>query len=401
MLHRRITSRLKATALLRLTLFSAPLLDEVISGFLSIGLPLANKQLGLDYTQIGMLFGVGALASLLLDPILNLLSDRYAKRYWILGGLVILGAGFALMAATHTFVLLLGAFALIYVSDSAAIGLAEAELIDQNPLESAHTMTRWTIMASIGDLLGPILVSLIIIQVAGWSRLCWIACIACLTMACILGVQRFPRTVQNNDDEEDAPPVRLLDGLREALRDTELLRWTALSLIPTMTDEIFIVYATFYLRDVLSVNTGTIGILIAIHMIGGFLGLFVLDRVLLRRIAPGRLLTWLALLVIASMVGFLTLHSALWAGVMLFFLGVAVAGLYPIASAEAYKRFPGRSGTVRAVASLGTPFEVVLPYITGFVASRFGVVASLCLLGTAPLLILLLKPGGKRLATGL
>jgi MFS family permease len=400
MLHRRITSRLKATSLLRLTLFSAPLLDEAISGFLSIGLPLANKQLGLDYTQIGLLFGAGALASLLLDPILNLLSDRYAKRYWILGGLVVLGASFALMAATHTFVLLLGAFALIYVSDSAAIGLAEAELIDQNPQESAHTMTRWTIMASIGDLLGPILVSLIIIQATGWTRLCWIACIACLTMACILGVQRFPRTVQN-DDDEDTPHVRLLDGLREALRDTELLRWTILSLIPTMVDEIFIVYATFYLRDVLSVNTATIGILIAIHMIGGFLGLFVLDRVLLRRIAPERLLTWLALLVIASMVGFLTLRSTIWAGVMLFFLGVAVAGLYPIASAEAYKRFPGRSGTVRAVASLGTPFEVVLPYITGFVAGRFGVVASLCLLGTAPLLILLLKPGRKRHATGL
>ncbi|HEY5005441.1 MAG TPA: hypothetical protein VII61_19930, partial [Ktedonobacteraceae bacterium] len=183
--------------------------------------------------------------------------------------------------------------------------------------------------------------------------------------------------------------------LREALRDTELVRWIMLSLIPTMVDEIFIVYATFYLRDVLSVNTGIIGILIAIHMIGGFLGLFVLDRVLLQRITPERLLTWLALLVLVSMVGFLTLRSTLWAGVMLFFLGLGVAGLYPIATAEAYKRFPGRSGTVRAVASLGAPFEVVLPYITGFVAGRFGVVASLCLLGTAPLLILLLRPGKK------
>ena len=394
MFYRLITSKLKATSLLRLTLFSAPLLDEVVSGFLSIGLPLANKQLGLDYTQVGLLFGIGALASLLLDPFINLLSDRHTKRYWILGGLLLLGASFALMAGTHDFVLLLGTFALIYVSDSAAIGLAEAELIDQNPQESARTMTRWTIMASIGDLLGPILVSLILIQVAGWSRLCWIACIACLTMAGILAVQRFPRPVQN-DNEEDTPPVRLFDGLREALRDTELVRWTILSLIPMMVDEIFIIYATFYLRDVLSVNTGTIGILIAIHMIGGFLGLFVLDRVLLQRITPERLLTWLALLVIASMVGFLTLRSTLWAGVMLFFLGVGVAGLYPIATAEAYKRFPGRSGTVRAVASLGAPFEVVLPYITGFVASRFGVVASLCLLGTAPLLILLLRPGKK------
>jgi FSR family fosmidomycin resistance protein-like MFS transporter len=395
MFYRLITAKLKATSLLRLTLFSAPLLDEVISGFLSIGLPLANKQLGLDYTQVGLLFGIGALASLLLDPFINLLSDRYAKRYWILGGLLLMGTGFAFTAGTHNFVLLLCAFALIYVADSAATGLSEAALIDQNPQGSARTMTRWTIMASIGDLLGPILVSLILIQAAGWSKLCWIACIACLVMACILGIQRFPKPVQNDDDEEDTPSIRLLDGLREALRDAELVRWTMLSLIPTMLDEIFIVYATFYLRDVLSINTGTIGLLIAIHMIGGFLGLFVIDRVLLQRMTPERLLTWLALLVIASMVGFLTLRSIIWAGAMLFFLGLGVAGLYPIATAEAYKRFPGRSGTVRTVASLGAPFEVVLPYITGFVAGRFGVVASLCLLGTAPLLILLLRPGRK------
>ncbi|HEY5004350.1 MAG TPA: MFS transporter, partial [Ktedonobacteraceae bacterium] len=124
MFYRLITTKLKATSLLRLTLFSAPLLDEVISGFLSIGLPLANKQLGLDYTQVGLLFGIGALASLFLDPFINLLSDRYAKRYWILGGLVLMGTGFALAAGTHNFVLLLCAFALIYVADSAATGLS-------------------------------------------------------------------------------------------------------------------------------------------------------------------------------------------------------------------------------------------------------------------------------------
>lgn len=302
---------------------------------------------------------------------------------------------FAFIANIQAFALLAGAFVLIYVAITAAVGLSEAALIDQNPQESTRTMTRWTIIASIGDLLGPILVSPIIIWPSGWSILCWIACIAWLTMACMIGFQRFPQAIQN-DDEEDTPSVKLLDGLREALHDTKLIRWAALSLLPAMLDEVFIVYATFYLRDVISVNTGVIGILLAIHMIGGFVELFVLDRVLLQRMTPERLLTCLALLVIASMVGFLTLRSTLLAGVMLFFLGLGVAGLYPIATAQAYKQFPGRSGTVRAVMSLGAPFEVVLPYITGFVAGRFGVVASLCLLGTAPVLILLLNPGHRR-----
>ncbi|MBV9711580.1 MAG: MFS transporter [Ktedonobacteraceae bacterium] len=399
MLQRLIASKLKPASPLRLALYCAPLLDEMTIGFLAIGLPLASRQLKLDYTQVGLLFTIGALASMLLDPLISLLSDRHSKRYWILGGSLFLGAAFAFVANIHAFALLACAFVLIYLATT-AVALSQVLLIDQNPQESSHTMTRWTLMASIGDLLGPIIVSLIIVWSSGWSILCWIACIAWLTMACVIGFQRFPQTVHNTEgvhdnEEAHASPVRLLDGLREALHDARLLRWTILSLIPSMLDEVFIVYATFYLRDVISVNTSVIGVLLALHMIGGFLGLFLLDRVLLQRMTPERLLICLALLVIIGMIGFLTLHSAVWAGVMLFLIGLGVAGLYPIATAEAYKQFPGRSGTVLAVMSLGAPFEVALPYVTGFVASRFGVVASLCLLGTAPLLILILKPGKK------
>ena len=402
MLWRLLTAKLKATAPLRFTLFSAPLLDEMIVGFLVIGLPLASKQLHLDYTQIGLLFAAGALASTLLDPFINLLSDRYSKRYWILCGFLLLGACFALLAYTRNFALMVCAFALLYVANSAAVGLSEAALIDQNPQESTRTMTRWTIMGNIGDLLGPIIVPFIIILPTGWSTLCWIGCILWFAMAGIVGLQHFPqmteamKDTEDNSEEADEPSVKLLDGLREALPDRAMIRWSILSLLPTMLDEIFIVYATFYLRDIISVNTGMIGILLAMHMLGAFLGLFVLERVLLQRIAPEQLLTWFALLVIASMFGFLTLRSPLWAGLTLFLLGSGIVGLYPIATAQAYKQFPGRSGTVRAVMSLGAPFEVVLPYITGFVASRFGIVASLCFLGTAPLLILLLKPYRKK-----
>lgn len=392
MLWHLLALKLKATTPLRITLLTAPLLDEMIVGFLVIGIPLASKQLQLDYTQIGLLFAAGALASMILDPFINLLSDCHSKRYWILGGFLLLGASFALLALSHNFVLMLCAFALLYVAGSAAVGLSEATLIDQNPQESTRTMTHWTITANIGDLLGPIIVPLIIILPSGWSILCWIGCILWFVMACIVGPQRFPQTMESTE-ETDEPSVKLLDGLREALHDSKMVRWIIVAILPTMLDEIFIVYATFYLQNVISVNTSIIGVLLAIHMIGAFVGLFVLDRILFQHIAPERLLTWLALLAIVSMVGFLTLRSPVWAGITLFLLGMSITGLYPIATAEAYKQFPGRSGTVRAVMSLGTPFEIVLPYMTGFVASRFGIVASLCLLGTAPLLILLLKPG--------
>ena len=377
--------------LLSAILLCMPLLDELVSGFLFIGLPLASKQLQLNYTQIGLLFAAGALSSMVLDPLINLLSDGRAKRLWIVGGLLVMIASVALAGVAKSFVLLLCSFIVIYPAITTALDLSQAVLIDQNLKESARIMTRWTIMANVGDLLAPIIVSLVIVLPGGWSTLCWLSCGLCLIAAALTSVQRFPRQKPANDEEEEAETsVRLLDGLRVALRDPLLLRWVTLSILPTMLDEIFVVYATLYMHDTLHMNTALIGSLLTIHMIGAFLGLFVLERVLLRRFAPHHILIGLALIIIAGMVCFLTLHAIWFTGLALFVIGVGVAGLYPVALGQAYQYYPGRSGIVRAVISLGAPFEVVLPSIVGFIAGGFGVMASICLLGTAPIFVILL-----------
>ena len=85
MLYHMIASRIKRIPLLRSTLLGVGLLDEIIAGFAVIGLPLIRDQFRLSYAQIGLLFTAAALVAMLLDPIVNLLSDRGSKRYWILG----------------------------------------------------------------------------------------------------------------------------------------------------------------------------------------------------------------------------------------------------------------------------------------------------------------------------
>ncbi len=389
-LRRFIVSGWQQTSLLRLTLLCVPLIDEIVSGFLAVGLPLASKQLGLDYTQIGLLFGVGGLSSMLFEPIINLLSDRRPKRLWILGGLLILVAGLALAGTTHSFALLLLSFVVLFPAIGTILDLSQAVLIDQDPQESARTMTHWEITSSIGDLLAPIIVSMVIILPGGWSTLCWLACLLWLGMAGIIALQRFPRQEEHTDDDAAVPAVGFLDGLRTALHDPVLLRWAALTVLPTMLDEVFVIYATLYMRDVLHMSPTLIGFLLAAHMIGAFLGLFVLERALLQRITPRRLLIALALVIIAGMAGFLTLHAPWLTGLSLFVIGLGVAGLYPIAKAEAYRCYPGQSGLVRTVISVGAPFEILLPYGVGFVAGHFGLIASICILGTAPFLVILL-----------
>ena len=50
------------SSFLRLALLCLELLDEFLSGFLVIGLPLIRRDLHLTYAQAGLLFTVGSVA---------------------------------------------------------------------------------------------------------------------------------------------------------------------------------------------------------------------------------------------------------------------------------------------------------------------------------------------------
>ena len=102
------------------------------------------------------------------------------------------------------------------------------------------------------------------------------------------------------------------------------------------------------------------------------------------------------MIVLAGVVGLLAVHVLWFTVTMLFIINMGAAGWYPIAKAQAYSRFPGRSGLVRAVCNLGAPFEIALPGIVGLVAGRFGAIAGVGVLGLAPVLMLLLLLSSSR-----
>src|SRR6516162_1158161 len=91
MLHLNIRAQLNRSHLLSKTLINMGLLDELVSGFLFVGLPLVREQLGLSYEQSGLLFTGGACSGMILGPILSLLSDRSSKRYALLTLVAVIG----------------------------------------------------------------------------------------------------------------------------------------------------------------------------------------------------------------------------------------------------------------------------------------------------------------------
>jgi MFS transporter, FSR family, fosmidomycin resistance protein len=147
---------------LRAMLLTMALFDELTGGFLVIALPLLRDRLHLSYTEAGLLFTIGALASLLVEPVITVVSDLGSKRILILAGTAVLAAAFILAGIAPTYPVELVAFALWSPAVGVSVGLSQATLIDSARYRSEHTLMRWTMMSGVGDLMAPLLVGLIV-----------------------------------------------------------------------------------------------------------------------------------------------------------------------------------------------------------------------------------------------
>lgn len=387
---------------LRATLLTSPLLDELTFGILVVALPLIRDEFHLTYEQVGFLFTVGTISSMAIEPLINLLSDRHSKRLLIVSGMLSLVMSFIITGVSSSYGMLLLSFALIFPGIGIALDLAQATVIDAAPDAASHTMTRWTIMASVGDLLAPLAVGIVTSLGLSWRLLCLFGAAVWFGGAGVIWPQRFPQRpdLAAGDDAEDDGSLwqQLTLVFTEALQDKILLRWAGVVLLCTMLDEVFLAFMGLYLRDALHATGAEISLALGAFLSGGMVGLVILDRVhtqLARRgkkMRGERVLLWLALLTLPCIVILLIAHSLWITTIALFFTGAGAAGWYPLAKAAAYDTRPGRTGAVRAVISIGAPFETVLPALVGVIAGHFGIIAGIAFLGLAPLAVLALLP---------
>jgi FSR family fosmidomycin resistance protein-like MFS transporter len=374
----------------RALLLTTALLDELTCGFLVVALPLLSERLHLTYAQAGLLFTVGALSSMLIEPLINMLSDRGSKRIPIVLGAVAAAGSFLLAGGANSYLLEVAAFALWSPAIGAAVGLSQAALVDGMPENAERTMMRWTLLSGIGDLLSPLAVGLAVSVGLGWSTLCVFAAATWLITGFLIARKRFPAAATAANIDEPVMPEPLRTSLKEALHNRTLLRWVGIVMLATMPDEVFLAFTAFYLRDRVHAPEDVAGLVLALGISGGLLTLFLLDR-LGGRIKGTRLLPWLALISLAGFVVLLASPTVGGVAVGFALVNIGAAGWYPVAQAMAYSSYPGRSGLVLAVISFGMPFEIALPGLIGLLSSRFGLAAGIGFLALSPLGVLLLQ----------
>lgn len=373
-------------------LLSMPLLDEITSKLYALLLPLMRDDLKFGALEMGLLFTVGEVISMVLEPFIKLTSDHYSKRWPILGGLLSMGLGFLVASSTPSYLGVLIAFALIIPGGGIAINLSQAALIDQRPGEATQIMARWTILGATGVLISSPLLAAALALGLRWRTLFWIAALIWLGVAALILCKRhLPQFAPNTVHESHIGFRSIWMNLLEALRHPHLLRWVSIVFIAGMLDEVFVSFTALYLKEGVHANPVEISLVFGGQTVGGMLGLALLNHIL-KSIPMKYLLSLGACLAFIGFVGLLSTPFLWLASIALFVLGLGGSTWYPLAKASAYESLPGRSGTIGAVIDLMAPLQAVTPLAVGFVSQQFGITAGIGLLGLAPIAVLFLIP---------
>lgn len=138
-------------------------LQMMADGALMAFLPLYGLTVGLTATQVGAIFGVQGIVSILTRPTMGRLSDRLGRSPMIIGGLLMCAAAFALLPMTTTF-LAMAAPAVLFGFGGAVVASSTSAYVADLTREGSlgSSMGVFGMWMDIGHASGPLAAGLLV-----------------------------------------------------------------------------------------------------------------------------------------------------------------------------------------------------------------------------------------------
>jgi FSR family fosmidomycin resistance protein-like MFS transporter len=387
---------LSGAASLTLIFLLIEFFDELHYGIHGAALPAIRTSLGLNYNQIGLLLGLPSLVNTLIEPALMMLGDTLWRRNLIAFGGVALTLALFSFASANTFSILRMASILAFPATGAFVSLSQASLVDRNPSREAQIMARWTVSGSFGNLLGPLLVAGGLAIALSWrwlfAGLCMLDASLTLSFWVCTGQPDAQEKVQISQTSINFS--MLLSRLWIALRQRELMRWTALLLASDLLLDTFAGYLALYLTDSTGFTADQASLAFGICMLASLaadLGLILLlDRF------NGRSLVRVSAMLAVAFYPIWLMVSLSWVKILLLIaVRLATIGWYPVLKSEAFRSFAGHSGEVMAIDSLSGLASGGFAWMLGAVANLAGLKAAMWLLLAGPICLLIWMPASQ------
>ncbi|HWA74227.1 MAG TPA: MFS transporter [Polyangiaceae bacterium] len=384
-------------------LLAVPFLDELGSGLPVVGAPALEQELFGTLTALGFaVFTAPQLISFLLEPPLLVFLGRFARAHRIRFGLVGYGLSLLIAALSHSALLFGLGLTVAFILSGVACSNAQAALVERDLEHGERVLAEWTLAGALGDLAAPLLVGAPLLLGCGFRAAWVVAALLFLVCGFIAGrgaraavpekTRSDPTGVAEADDDEKR--VSFGELWRTARQTPGLLAWLTGATLCSLMDETLVAFCAVWMKQRFATESAaTLGVFTL--MLGGFLGLIALHRLLLW-VEPRALLLAACLGSSLALASFLAAGSPWLAAFALGCLGACAATHYPLAQAAAYRTLPNGAGSVALLGQLFGPLDLAIPVVLGFAADRWGLAAALIGLLVQPVGLLAALTSSRR-----
>jgi MFS family permease len=356
------------------------LADELFSFLPAGAMESIRADLGLSYAQAGVVLAMlsaGGFLGMFAKAAADFVSRRVlASVGALLYGLCLLAFGLAgsfwvLVAAAFLWGAASDAF--LYASQLALSELAGDDLDD--------TLARTNLLGSIGDLLGPAVLSIAVFTGVGWRPVFVVSAVLMVVYAAVLARQPLPPPRPDGG----ATPWSIA---RDVVADRRVWALAVAMGLLTALDDPFVGFLIGGLEE-RGVSAGTATALagsIVVGSVAGFASLAVKGASLRARAAVVG-----AALMVASSIVLVVVPSVPVVAAAGVAFGVGIAFVWVVLQAAVLRMRPGQAGTTEAVVSALATFELAIPPLVGVAADAVGLpVAMWCYVACSVVLLVVL-----------
>jgi len=240
-------------------------------------LPLIGKELGLSYTEIGLIMTIQNLAGAIANVPGGMLVDTIGKKGYLMAtSLFWVGFPYALMSLTHSFWMLLACVTLVGIGGNLWHPAAISTLAYRYPDRKGLMLSFHGMGGNVGEAFAPFVIGALLAWY-GWRTVVVINVVPGLVMSALILVLLGAFSISRAGDKNAINAGAAARGFRDYLRDcATLLRNKALILVAcssafrTMTQVGLLTFLPVYLAYELDYSPFLVGTFLTVLQVAGF-----------------------------------------------------------------------------------------------------------------------------------
>jgi MFS family permease len=345
-------------------------------------LPLIGNELGLSYTEIGLVMTCQYIAGAVSNIPGGMFVDTVGRKGLLLAlSLFWIGFPYLLMGFTHSYWLLLVCISLVGVGNNLWHPTAIPTLARRFPERKGLVLSLHGMGGNVGDALAPLVVGALLVTLS-WREIVFVNLVPGVAIACLILAYLGSMSVMDDESETGAKKegqslAQYFRGLGELFRNRAVVLLTVSSAFRTMTQSALLTFLPLFLAREMGYSSRWIGLCMFALQAAGFAASPIAGHLSDRMGRRSILMSSMA------MTGVVLLFMAIAGRSNAFIFFIAVLGFFlyairPVLQAWVLEAAPENMGGT----SIGVLFgaqalgAAVAPFIGGVIADRHGLLAT-------------------------